>query len=127
MELVVNYVFGDKLKSCLSKESSLLFADNKRATDLNLNERDFLEIAEANLLLQRRRAAIIDTTSKCYQAALKQGFRHSPLFLSSGKTLIWIVGENVKLSDAEAPWRRFPEIEKSSLYFSAESPANYIN
>ena len=127
MEIVVRNVFGPKLNSFIAKESSLVFAQGKKVSDLPLNERDYLEIAEANLLLQRRKAAIIDTSSKFYQTALQQGFRHSKLFLESRKTLIWIVGENIPMKDDHSPWRLYPEVEKSSLYFSAESPAGYIN
>ncbi len=113
----------------LSDSTVLEFRDGKSARDMELDERDSMELAEANLLLQKRKAAVIDTTTDFYQIALEQGFRHSELFLQSGKTIIWIVsGENPLPEDAR-PWSlsRYSKITKTALSFPNESRAGYLN
>lgn len=129
LEFTVENVFTSNLKKLLSKDSPLLLKDNKKVADLDLNERDYMEIAEANLILLRRRAAIIDTTSDFYQLALEQGFRHSELLLRSGKTLFWILDDDRHIADAQAPWRNkaYRDIPQASLYFADESLVDHIN
>lgn len=125
LEFVAENVLSERFRRHLSEGNPLEFAAGKRAQDLELDERDFLEIAEANLLLRRRKAAVIDTTSDFYQIAQEQGFRHSQEFLRSGKTLIWIAGDkNAKLQ----PWNdERHEARKITLYFPSGSRAGYIN
>ncbi|MGZ3713183.1 MAG: hypothetical protein ACXVBE_15575, partial [Bdellovibrionota bacterium] len=110
-------------------KSSLEFADGKSAPEVELDERDFLEIAEANVLLQRRKAAVIDTTSDFYQIALEQGFRHSDIFLGSGKTIIWIIDEAHPLPPDAYYWNNpvYKTIAKNSLSFPLGSRAGHIN
>jgi hypothetical protein len=107
----------------------LEFAGGKKSRELELDDRDFLEIAEANLILQKRRAAVIDTTSDFYQVALEQGFRHSEAFLKAGKTVIWIVDEKHALPEGATPWNdeRFQGVPKISLSFPSGSRAGYLN
>lgn len=126
LEFVAANVLSSRFKRHLAKNSLLEFADGKKAQDLELDERDFLEIAEANLLLQRRKAAVIDTTSDFYQIALEQGFKHSEVFLRSGKTLIWIVDE--KTPQQSLSWKdKRHEGQRITLYFPSGSRAGYIN
>lgn len=127
LEFVAENVLTARFRRHLS--SPLEFRQGKKAQDLELDERDFLEIAEANLLLQKRRAAVIDTTSDFYQIAIEQGFRHSNVFLESGKTLIWIVDDKHPLPADASPWlnSRFGEVRKNSLSFPAGSRAGYLN
>jgi ABC-type uncharacterized transport system fused permease/ATPase subunit len=113
----------------LSDSSVLEFKDGKAAREIELDERDSMELAEANLLLQKRKAAVIDTTTDFYQIALEQGFRHSELFLQSGKTMIWIVSGENPLPENARPWSlsRFSGITKTALSFPNESRAGYLN
>ena len=130
LRFVANHVFTQSLKQLLADKNLLVLKDSKRMIDVDLSERDFLEIAEANILLQKRTATIVDTTTDFYRIALEQGFRHSDLFLNSGKTLLWIIDDNCPYTDEQAPWRSRPEIKKVSLYFSNETTVNlpkYIN
>jgi hypothetical protein len=129
MEFTVNKVLSKRLHRHLNPKMRLEFANGKRAYELELDERDFLEIAEANLLLQRRKAAVIDTTSDFYQIALEQGFRHSLVFLSAGKTLIWLIDDKHPLPKKADYWNdaRFTHIHKTSLSFPSGSRAGYIN
>lgn len=127
MESAVKEVFGEHLKSLLSPKSILVLLDGKKISDLELNEKDYLEIAEANVLLQDRKALIIDTTSECYENALEQGFRHSPALLNSGRTIFWIFNEKLLNDGQRQAWQGHPEIPKISLYFPAEFPPSHIN
>jgi len=124
---IIENVFGKNLKKQLSSNNPLEFSDNKSISEIELQERDFMEIAEANLLLQNRPAAIIDTTSDFYRIALEQGFQHSKLLLESGKTLFWIIDDTFSYSNAQSPWKAYPEIKKTSLYFMNEGSVNHIN
>lgn len=128
MEFVARHVLTERFRRHLSAKSPLEFANGKSAQDLELDERDFLEIAEANLLLQRRPAAVIDTDSDFYQIALEQGFRHSEAFLRSGKTILWLVGGSANTGDAR-PWLdpRYADVPRISLSFPSGSRAGYIN
>lgn len=125
---VIQQALSLRFQRHLDPKNLLTFRDGKRARELELDERDFLEIAEANLILQKRAAAVIDTTTDFYQIALEQGFRHSPLFLQGQRTLIWIVNEEAKLPEGSRPWAR-PESEgaKIALSFPSGSRAGYIN
>jgi hypothetical protein len=129
LHFVARNVLSDRFGRHLSEEMPLEFAHGKKAHELELDERDFLEVAEANLLLQKRRAAVIDTTSDFYQIAIEQGFRHSELFLRSGKTMLWIVDENHPLPRDACPWLapEFQSVAKTSLSFPVGSRAGYLN
>jgi hypothetical protein len=129
MEFVVNHVLSQRFRRHLSPFSPLEFAGGRRASEVDLDERDFLEIAEANVMLQRRKAAVIDVTTDIYQIAVEQGFRHSDIFLNSGKTLVWIVNDQQALPADACPWRevRYQAIRKTSLSFQTGSRAGYIN
>jgi len=125
---VIQQVLSERFHRHLDPKNPLAFRDGKKARDLELDERDFLEIAEANLILQKRAAAVVDTTSDFYQIALEQGFRHSPLFLEGGRTILWIVNEEANLPEGSRAWAR-PDAEgkKISLSFPSGSRAGYIN
>jgi hypothetical protein len=126
LEFVAKNVLSERFRRHLSKSNLLEFAEGKKSQDIDLDERDFLEIAEANLLLQRRKAAVIDTTSDFYQIALEQGFQHSDVFLKSGKTLIWILDD--KHQQEYQCWsEKKHEAKKITLYFPSGSRAGYIN
>lgn len=129
MEYAVENVLSARFRRHLDAKSVLEFADGKKAPEVELDERDFLEIAEANVLLQRRKAAVIDTTSDFYQIALEQGFRHSDLFLNAGKTIIWIIDENHPLPLDAYYWNneRYRAVPKNSLSFPLGSRAGHIN
>lgn len=129
MQFVAKNVLSERFHRHLSDTSPLEFSDRRKAHHVDLDERDFLEVAEANLMLQKRQAAVIDTTSDFYQIALEQGFRHSEVFLSSGKTLIWIVDENNNLPEKASPWSspQFKNVPKTGLNFPNGSRAGYIN
>ena len=129
LQFVAVNVLSDRFHRHVKGGSPLEFANGKKAQELELDERDFLEIAEANLLLQKRRAAVIDTTSDFYQIAIEQGFRHSDAFLNSGKTLLWIVDEKHPLPRDACHWLdpRFEAVKKTSLSFPAGSRAGYLN
>jgi len=127
LEFVATHVLSERFRRHLAKNNLLEFAEGKKANELELDERDFLEIAEANLLLRRRRAAVIDTTSDFYHIAQEQGFRHSEAFLKSGKTMIWIADENTDAS--RLPWKdpAYAEQKTITLVFPNRSRAGYIN
>lgn len=129
LEFVSTNVLSQRFQRHLSKKSGLEFIENKKASQVDLDERDYLEIAEANLLLQKRKAAVIDTTTDFYKLALEQGFRHSEVFLKSGKTLLWIVDDSNPIPTDACPWKesRFSQIKCSSLYFQIGSRADHIN
>lgn len=129
LEFVASNVLSKRFRRHLLKNSNLVFQDNKRASEIELDERDFLEIAEANLLLQKRKAAVIDTTTDFYQIALEQGFTHSEVFLKSGKSLIWIIDEKTLTKEKSFPWKdpQFGDINIASLYFQNGSRAGHIN
>lgn len=129
MAYAAEHVLSKRFRRHLKPKSLLEFAENKRASEVDLDERDFLEIAEANVLLQKRKAAVIDTTSDFYQIALEQGFRHSEVFLQSGKTIIWIVDEDHPLPADAYYWNdaRYKGILKNSLSFPTGSRAGHIN
>lgn len=127
-EFAVNHVLTPRFRRHLA-DGSFDFKGGRPAHEVELDERDFLEIAEANVLLQRRKAAVIDTTSDFYQIALEQGFRHSDVFLNSGKTLIWIIQDKQPLPEDSQYWKR-PEhqsVHKLSLSFPSGQRAGYIN
>lgn len=124
---VIENVFGKNLKKHLAPNNPLVFAGHKIISEIELSERDFLEIAEANLILQNRPAAIIDTTTDFYQIALDQGFRHSKLFLESGKTIFWIIDDSQKNPPEQSPWKAQGKTKKTSLYFVNEGLVNHIN
>jgi energy-coupling factor transporter ATP-binding protein EcfA2 len=127
-EFVIKQVLSARFHRHLDPANPLAFRDGKKAQELDLDERDFLEIAEANLVLQKRPAAVVDTTSDFYQIALEQGFRHSALFLESQRTVVWIVNEEARLPEGSRPWAK-PDAEgkKISLSFPSGSRAGYIN
>lgn len=127
LEFVATHVLSRRFRRHLTRGNLLEFADGKKAHDLDLDERDFLEIAEANLLLRRRRAAVIDTTSDFYQIAKEQGFRHSEAFLKSGKTMFWIANESA--NPAQFPWKdsQYEKQKTITLVFPTGSRAGYIN
>lgn len=128
MEFTVKHVLSERFRRHLSADS-LEFAGGKAAYDTDLDERDYMEIAEANVLLQCRKAAVIDTTSDFYQIALEQGFRHSDVFLNSGKTLIWIIADKHPLP-ADAQYWGLPawkNVKKLSLSFPTGERAGYVN
>lgn len=129
MEFTVAKVLSKRMQRHLNPKMLLEFAQGKKAHDLDLDERDFLEIAEANVLLQRRKAAVIDTTSDFYQIALEQGFRHSQVFLESGKTLLWLIDDKHPLPKKADYWNdpRFAQVHKTSLSFPSGSRAGYLN
>jgi len=125
IEIVGRHSLSERFERHLAK-GSLAFKEGKTSRELELDERDHLELAEANLLLQRRRAAVIDTTTDFYQIALEQGFQHSDLFLGSGKTILWIVDESKTFS---GPWteKNYATVNKKYLSFPSESRSGYIN
>ena len=127
MEEVAEQVLSQRFRRHLSPGNHLEFSGGRRAQDVDLDERDFLEIAEANLLLQKRKAAVIDTTSDFYQIALEQGFRHSPLFLDSDKTLVWIIDDTKPLPMEMSPWAEAESTRRIALTFPTESRAGYLN
>ena len=110
-------------------EGSFEFLDGKSAVDTDLDERDFLEIAEANVLLQKRKAVVIDTSSDFYQIGVEQGFRHSNVFLNSGKTLIWIISAQTPLPQNAQYWNlpEYQSLFRQSLSFPGEARAGYLN
>ncbi len=81
------------------------------------------------MLLQKRKAAVIDTTSDFYQIALEQGFRHSDVFLNSGKTLIWIIHDKQPLPADASYWNLpgYANAKKLSLSFPTGDKAGYVN
>jgi hypothetical protein len=129
LQFVAQNVLSERFRRHTAPDSPLEFQRGKEAHEIDLDERDFLEIAEANLLLQKRRAAVIDTTSDFYQLAIEQGFRHSETFLNSGKTLLWIVDEKHPLPRDACHWldKRFEAVKKTSLSFPTGSRAGYLN
>lgn len=129
LQFVGKNVLSRRFRRHLAGPHTLEFSANRPAYEMELDERDFLEVAEANLMLQKRKAAVIDTTSDFYQIALEQGFRHSDVFLKSAKTIIWIVDEKNILPKDARPWAdpRFDGIVKTSLSFPNGSRAGYIN
>lgn len=128
MEFAVKHVLSERFKRHLS-EDSLEFFRGKAASELELDERDFMEIAEANVLLQKRKAAVIDTTTDFYQIALEQGFRHSDVFLNSGKTLLWIIHDQQPLPEDARYWAQpaYKGVKKLSLSFPTGDRAGYVN
>lgn len=128
MHFAVNHVLSERFHRHLEK-GTFEFSGARSAHEVDLDERDFLEIAEANVLLQRRKAAVIDTTSDFYQIALEQGFRHSDVFLNSGKTLIWIIHDKQPLPPEAQYWARteYSSVRKLSLRFPTDSRAGFLN
>ncbi len=128
LEFVAQHMLSERFQRHLAP-GLLAFKDQRKAHEVDLDERDFLEIAEANLMLQKRRAAVIDVTTDFYQIALEQGFRHSDTFLNSGKTITWLLSEKHQLPLDATPWiqPRFAAVKKLSLSFPNGSPAGYIN
>jgi hypothetical protein len=128
VEFTVRHVLSSRFHRHLA-DGSLEFKNGLSSQEVELDERDFLEIAEANVLLQRRKAAVIDTTSDFYQIALEQGFRHSDVFLNSGKTLIWIIHDQQPLPQNACYWNLpvYKAVKKLSLSFPAGARAGYIN
>ncbi len=128
MEFAVKHALSDRFHRHLNA-GTLEFKSHREADELELDERDLMEIAEANLLLQRRKAAVIDTTSDFYQIALEQGFRHSEVFLKSGKILIWIIHDKLPLPANAQYWKMpaYQSTKKLSLSFPAGAHAGYIN
>lgn len=94
-------------------------------SSITLIEKEYLEISEANAILQNRRAALVRMDSIFYQKALLQGFKHSKLFLDSGKTIFWMNYETVNSSELNASKNN--SIPTLSLDFSHESPPQYTN
>ncbi len=98
--------------------------------DLELNERDFLELSEANSLLQARPFQVIDTTSEFYQLALEQGFRHSEKFLESSRAIFWIVDERIAYPADARPWGAAKAAEENApllIYFEKLSRKTVTN
>ena len=128
MEFTVKHVLSERFRRHLSA-NSLEFINGKSSHELDLDERDFMEIAEANVLLQKRKAAVIDTTTDFYQIALEQDFRHSDVFLNSGKTLIWIIHDKQPLPTDASYWNDpvYKNVKKLSLSFPTGDRAGYIN
>lgn len=128
IEFAVSKVLSPRFSRHL-KQGSLEFLANLTAQDAELDERDLMEISEANMLLQRRPAAVIDTTSDFYRIALEQGFRHSEAFLNSGKILIWILHDRQPLPGDATYWAlpRYNEIKKHSLSFPTLAPTGFLN
>lgn len=129
MTFTVENVLSKRFRRHLDPKSPLEFAGGRKAPEVELDERDYLEVAEANVMLQRRKAAVIDTTSDFYQVALEQGFRHSETFLKSGKTITWIIDEAHPLPKDAYYWNdaRYKSISKNSLSFPLGSRAGHIN
>lgn len=135
LEFVASNVLSERFRRHLANDSFLFFAGGKKSQEMELDERDFMEIAEANLMLQKRKAAVIDTTTDFYQIALEQGFKHSDVFLQSGKTLIWIIDDKNTITKnyEKSPWKdpQFSGVDSKqkmlSLYFPSGSHADYIN
>jgi hypothetical protein len=71
LESVAKEVFGTNLRKFTSKETILRTLDDVPIRELALTEKDLMEIAESNTILQNRDAVIIDTSSTFYQLALK--------------------------------------------------------
>jgi hypothetical protein len=128
LEQVARTILSDRFRRHMGPLNPLEFLNGKKARNVELDERDFLEIAEANLMLQRRRAAVVDTTTDFYHIALEQGFRHSEQFLQSGKTLLWIVDDSqgAVIAESSRPWNLRRE-GKIDLTFPSGSRAGYIN
>ncbi len=124
---VIENVFSKNLKKNLSPNNPLIFANSKIINEIELSERDFLEIAEANIILQNRAAVIIDTTTDFYRIALEQGFQHSNLLLDAGKTIFWIINDSQKTSKEQSPWKTQSKAKTTSLYFVNEGLVNHIN
>ena len=103
----------------------LRFAES--IASLELSERDFLEIGEANVLLQKRPSVVIDTTSDFYLQALAQGFRHSDGFLNSGKTIFWIVDSSICVRAQDRVWDAHDGVSKLNLFFSQEPRSAGMN
>lgn len=127
LENVAKNVFGPTLLKLTAPNTILRTICDAPVKDLALIERDYLEIAEANAILQNRAAVIIDTSSDFYQKALEQGFRHSQLFLKSGKTIFWLMSDEFSTDQTLAPWSYKHAVPQLSLYFSSEALLKNIN
>lgn len=129
IDFVASQALSPRFRRHLSPEKPLEFSANRQAREVDMDERDFLEVAEANLLLQNRKAAVIDTTSDFYRVAMEQGFRHSALLLQSGKTLIWIIDEKNPLPQGVPPWseKSAANVKRIELSFPSGSRVGYLN
>ena len=122
----IEQVLSKELLDKISKENTHLAKLDKDISSISFTEKEHLEILEANSILQNRKVALIKTDSEFYQRALKQGFKHSKLFLNSGKTIFW-VGYDVKENYAESKNSQKSERPTLCLDFACESPLLYTN
>ncbi|MCO5143961.1 MAG: hypothetical protein M9962_12800 [Oligoflexia bacterium] len=129
LQFLMRKVFSNRFKRHLNPNNFFEFKENKQAHEVDLDERDFLEIAEVNLLLQKKKAIIIDTTTDFYEIAVELGFQHSDQVLDSEKTIFWIINEEKKLARSAYPWtnEKYSHIPKVLLNFPSGSPVGHIN
>lgn len=129
LEFLMKNVLSDRFKRHINPHNFFEFKENKPAYDVELDERDFLEIAEVNLLLQKKKAIVIDTTTDFYEIAVELGFQHSNQLLSSEKAIFWLVNEEKKLAQNAYPWikEKYVQIPKVLLNFPSGSPVGHIN
>ena len=100
----INSTLSQSFQARFPGDASALLRFSVEMLDLDLNERDFMEMSEANSILQRRAFQVIDTTSEFYQLALEQGFRHSEAFLSMSKAIFWIKDDRLPYPADAQPW-----------------------
>ena len=122
-----NAVFTKNFFQKLTGEKMGLQQFNSLISNSPLMERDYMEIAEVNLLLQHRHATVIDTTAAFYQSAIDQGFRHSEQFLSSPKTIFWILKRSLSAYHEYAPWNLNSNIQKVKMNFPKRPRKERLN
>lgn len=99
-------VFSENIRRHIDSNSVLMLKDHMSVSDARLNERDYMEISEINVLLQNRPMLVVDTTAVFYQNALDLGFRHSEVLLNSGKTIFWLLDDTYNFENKQSPWLR---------------------
>lgn len=125
MEYVISQIFSQNLRERLLEPQSFVPKNNGVLDLKSLSEKDLLEIAEANVLLQNRQAVIVDMSASFYKKAIAQGFKHSELFLNSGKTVFWMIDESSPAKDL--PWMTKREVPQLNFYFGTEAQLRNIN
>ena len=115
----VEKILSSALLRKISTSSSHASKLDKNIRNIHITEKEYMEISEANSILQNRKAAVININTKFYQNALRQGFVHSRMFLHSGKTIFW-VGNNKNTTNYK--FLKEQNTPTLSVDFSYESP-----
>jgi hypothetical protein len=128
LDQVTEETLGPRFRRHLNN-NRLEFREGRHSQDLELDERDYLELAEANVLLQRKRGVVIDTGSDLYEQAWNLGFRHTNLLLRSGVTIFWIIPQDSKISQEilEDLARQQGTRTLHQINFPPEPQPTYIN